>query len=242
MKELYLTFQPEGGTLGLPLARNSILQGVFYRLLSAEPEFGSAVHDFDTETGHSYKLFCFSDILGTPKVRDRSIFWNGPCGWFLRAVDDRLIACVTEALSREPVLHFAGNACRVTSMELRSRIFFGGSLRFRMNTPIAVYRTAEDGSRCGYLPDTPDFSALVINNLRRKYAAVTGEEPEGEITFSVLSFRERDIRRVFYRNQLITACCGDYELRAPRELLDIAYYCGLGSKNALGLGTVGELL
>ncbi len=242
MQEICISLRPDGGRLSLPLARNGILQGVFYHLLSSDAGLSKNVHDFDDPGSRVYKYFCFSDLIGTAHAADRQICWDGPVSWFIRSADDGMIQAVVDSITAEPIVRFSGTFCRVESFELRERVFCSDTIRFSMNTPIAVYRTDEDGTRRFFTPDDPAFCEIVENNLIRKFIALTGEEPSETPCFSVLGFSESDVRRIRYHGQVITACGGSYSLTAPSVFLELAYYCGIGSKNAAGLGTIGTIL
>ena len=242
MQEICLYLCPDGGRLSLPLARNGILQGVFYHLLSSDAALSAAVHDFDDPGSRVYKYFCFSDLIGNARAADRQIIYDGPVSWFIRSADDGMLQAVVDSVTAEPFVRFGGTVCPVASFELRERVFCSDTVRFSMNTPIAVYQTDADGTRRFFTPDNPMFCRIVENNLIRKYAALSGEEPAETPRFSVLRFSEKDVRRVRYHGQIITACGGSYSLTAPSAFLELAYYCGIGSKNAAGLGTIGTIL
>lgn len=238
MKTLTIHFEAEE-VLRLPLAKFDLLQGVFYQLLrSGNSELASALHD--AAGGRQFKRFCFTDLHGRGSIREKIVSFSGPLSWEIRSMDDIVIDAIYEALCKSGCFEIHKTPCRVASLqEQRSRILFGtGPLLVSMDTPIAVYNTAEDGHRTFFSPADEGFCTAVQNNLRRKYQAIYGREPDSRIEFRRKP--DADFRKcvTFYSGAPVTAYYGSFLLTAPADVCDIAYYCGIGAKNSQGFGTI----
>ena len=105
-----------------------------------------------------------------------------------------------------------------------------------MNTPIVAYRT--EGNYTRYFSyDDPEFFDIVIGNLKKKYFAVYGKEYEGELCFECVRVNKKSKCVTKYKETYITGYYGDYLFKGDSDIIKIAYYCGLGSKNSMGFGT-----
>lgn len=241
MKALTILFEAEG-LLRLPLAKFDILQGAFYQLLrSGNSELASALHD--AAGGRQFKRFCFTDVHGRGSVQEKTISFSGALSWEIRSMDDAVIDVICEALSRSGRFFIHKTPCSVLSLrEQCSRTLLGpGAMLIAMDTPITVYETAKDGRRTFYSPTDERFCTAVENNLRRKYQAVYGMEPEFGIEFR--GKPDTGYRKcvTYYSKAPVTAYYGTFLLTAPGDVCDIAYYCGIGAKNSQGFGTIRSL-
>ena len=238
MKTLTIHFEAEE-ILRLPLAKFDLLQGVFYQLVrSGNSELAAALHD--AAGGRQFKRFCFTDLHGRGSVREKTVSFSGPLSWEIRSMDDAVIDAIYEALCRNGRFEIHKTPCRVIFLrEQSSRALFGaGIMLVSMDTPITVYETAEDGRRTFLAPTDEGFYTAVENNLRRKYQAIYGREPDSGIEFRRKP--DADFRKcvTFYSGAPVTAYYGSFLLTAPGDVCDIAYYCGIGAKNSQGFGTI----
>nr|BAL52720.1 CRISPR-associated Cas6 family protein [uncultured prokaryote] len=109
-------------------------------------------------------------------------------------------------------------------------------------SPITVYSTLlTSEGKCKtyyYCPWEREFEALLLKNLQRKARVWYGSpiREEGHIRPSKVSPRDEHI--VKFKDTIIKAWTGIYELDLPTEYLEMAYYAGLGAKNSQGFGCV----
>ena len=86
---------------------------------------------------------------------------------------------------------------------------------------------------------------ILAHNLMRKYKLVYGKEYEGEIFFDIentLKVKKKLISKI--KSEFIIIGYSGFELfiEADKDMQKIAYYCGLGGYNSLGMGSVNYIM
>ncbi len=127
-----------------------------------------------------------------------------------------------------------------------------GPVRIRTLSPLVVARKHPGVTPDEYLPPTdPGYARLLFSNLLEKYRAATGAEPPNWWDATRFDFRLAAGRTP--RSKLITIKTGtaaqtqvrgwtfDFELDAPRELVELGLLAGFGRMNSEGFG-FGELV
>ena len=74
------------------------------------------------------------------------------------------------------------------------------------------------------------------NNLKKKYLLIYGHAYGEELLLSCPSPGRSKHVVARYKGDIVNAYYGDYRIEATPEMLAVAYYCGLGSKNSIGFG------
>ena len=238
MKSLKIHFEPED-VLILPLAKNEILQGLFYRLLSGNEVLSAQIHNMDPAHGRQLKMFCFSDINGRYRVKDGKIIYTGELSWEIRSIYDEIIDAISCTLIENRRFHINRTPCAVTGLcEQARHTLVGGTVQVSTNTPITVYQTNFEKYREYFTPEDGRFYLAVENNLRTKYKILFGEPCREGIGFAKQPGRETKKCVTRYAGAPITGFYGDFTLSAPAPIIDIAYYCGIGAKNSQGFGAI----
>ena len=124
---------------------------------------------------------------------------------------------------------------------------FRPQMTFRCLSPITMSTVRErDGKLTKHycLPDDPQFSELVRQNLIRKYEAVYRHPPE-ETSFAMtfdqayIDKREgRVTRLVDYKGIKIRGVVSPFHVIGTPALIRVGYECGFGDKNSAGFGMV----
>lgn len=237
MKSIVLKIEPRRDLL-LPLSHFHALQGLVYELLRYDPALSGELHNKRNGNTDSLKLFCFSELHGRHSIEDRKLVFPEPFFFEVRSAVDIIVDTIAERVMRDSVIKVDGCVCRVSGMWTDSIAFKTGALELRANTPITAYRTGVDKIRTYYSPAEREFYEIVSNNLAKKFRLLNGREYEEEFSFSCLSPGRCKKVVARYKGDYITAFLGDYRLEASGELLDAAYYCGLGGKNSMGFGFI----
>ncbi len=232
---LRLTVTPDV-PLTVPLSRCEGLQGLFYRLLSADPALSAEIHDKAPGEHRPYKFFCFTDLHGTYTPLPGARRYEGAVTWELRAADERVLAAVTAATAHGR-LSLYDIPCTVTATPVGLPVFAGERV-FTMDTPLTVYRTDHTRHTVYYAPDDPRFVRGVEGNLRRKWRAFYGNDLVEDIAFAPVAVTPAHRRVIRYKQTVLTAYYGQYRLIAPVPVQAFAHLVGLGAKNAMGLGTM----
>lgn len=231
---LRLTLTPQA-PLTVPLSRCEGLQGLFYRLLSADGPLADEIHDKAPGEHRPYKFYCFTDLHGTYTALPGGRRYEGPLTWEVRAADERIIAAVTAATAAGQ-LRLYDTPCAVTATPVALPAY-GEERLLTMDTPLTVYRTDHTRHTVYYAPDDPRFARGVEGNIRRKWRAFCGEEIDG-LSFTPTAV-PADARRVIrYKQTVLTAYYGQYRLLAPPAVQAFLQLVGLGAKNGMGLGTI----
>lgn len=235
MKHIIITIKPKEKLI-MPFAHFEAMQGLVYKLMSFDRGLSTAVHDKKEGAQAAIKLFTFSDLIGRYTIESGKRVYAGEFDFEIRAADDILIDTIEDRLKKDPRLNIRGYSCEAVGFETGSCGFTTGAMVFKMNTPITVYRTEEDGFIHYFTPDEPEFAELVANNLKRKYREVFGREYEGELHFDCLWKNEKSMTVTKFKGHSIAGWRGNYLLGADADMIKTAYYCGIGGKNSQGFG------
>ena len=239
MRSIILRIETNRG-LVLPFAHSHTLQGLVYELLSFDPVLSSGLHNKRDKRTDAMKLFCFSDLRGRYRknTAERTLVYNGALSFEVRSPNDIIIETIAKSVRDDPLIVINGCECAITGFRIDSPEFPCNILDMRMNTPVTVYRSGADKKRIYYTPEEAEFYEIIRSNLLKKYLLVFGAPYEGELAFTCLD--AASCRRVVtrYKGDIINAFLGSYRLEASPQMLAIAYYCGIGSKNSMGFGFV----
>lgn len=140
------------------------------------------------------------------------------------------------------------SALEVAGIELIEPPRLSRQMRFTALSPItvAVEEPGPQGERRKHYVRADDqrFGGLVVANLREKYRALTGLEPEdGELEFEFdwdyINHRggpERVSKLVSFREIQIKSYLAPFVLRGSEELIALGWESGFGTSNSQGFG------
>lgn len=237
MKSLKISFLPKHKLI-LPLAHFDILQGLFYKLLSQDKELADAVHEGKLHPESRYKYCCFTDIDGVRKVEGRQLIYSGVLEWQIRSMDDIIIDAISMRLKDRCMFSLADTECDVIRLEVSQQEVLCGHVICTMDTPVALYTTDSNGHNLFRGPADEDFSALMERNLENKFREYYDQPAAPGI--KIRPVRAEACRKCVtrFKGIYITAYYGSYEIKAAPDVLNLAYYAGIGSKNTQGFGTI----
>lgn len=244
---LRLTLEGTRGTVVLPIHYNHLLQAVIYARL--DEHIAARLHNSgakDPHTSRRLKLFAFSRLLPvgrfTIQPRTEEITFASPVQWIVTAPLKEFIVSLYNHLLPGSVVVIDGAELQVKSVWVDRPPAYKHSVRVVTLSPVTVYRTShEEGSRyTAYLsPENPDFSQMLVENLRKKYRALSGKDilvgKDAWISPHVDSMREHVVR---FKDTIVKGWTGVFTLSLPEELYHIAFSCGLGAKNSQGFGCI----
>ncbi len=250
-----LTLKTTGQRNVLPLSYQYEVSAWIYKVIAnADAEFAEFLHrtGYTTER-KNFKLFSFSHI-DVPKHRidgDR-LYIECPevylrIGFYVSRAAEEFIRGLFQEQEvrlgdRQSQASFVVNTIEVVPLNLPSPDL--SPVRIRAKSPMVVGR-AREGAYDDYLhPRDPDFGPLLAQNLLDKYRAATGHDLPN---WQPEQFRLRPVGNE-PRSKLIKIKSGtkeetqirgflfDFELQAPRELLEIGLLGGFGKMGAQGFG------
>lgn len=247
---IVIKFEVEQGNLVLPIHYNHLIQGFIYRNINKV--LADKYHDGGFVFGkRSYKLFVFSRLLSKKvKIEDGLISFSSPILLKIGAMDSRLLESLALYLIKKGEVKLGDNTCRFSSIEVEAPINVNGAVLVKAISPISVRKTLYErsGKRKSYYfsPWEPEFSELILGNLKRKAKAFYGEGVElPEVEHSIIApvkVSSGNLKIFIYKkgskDYVVKGWMGLYELRLPQFYFDLAYSAGLGEKNSLGFGMI----
>ena len=222
----------------LPLDYNYHVQGFLYSSISQE--LASFLHDkgFEYEK-RSFRMFTFSRLMGRYEIRNGAITFTMPVRLVISSPLDRFVSELANTMLTSKGLKLCGEDIAVEEISVLERPEIKSSMRIRLVTPLVAYSTltTPEGRKKTYYynPSEPEFTEQTDGNLRKKYEAFYGRAPRAR-KLSLRPLGRPDERIVRYRDNVIKGYAGTFLIDGNRRLLELAYDCGLGSKNSQGFG------
>ena len=237
-----IELSPVDEVIILPLHYNAVLQGFIYRHLTAR--VARWVHDEGWVDGkRRLKLFTFSRLQGAFHRRGNTLCFAGSVRLTIASPVEDLLESLTVNLVRSGEVQLGTSRVTLVSVEIAMPSPYRRPVLVKALSPITVYSTFEtpDGRKKTYYyaPQEPEFGRLVLENLRRKIRAWTGEDiPPDGATFRPVKVSNRNLVVARYKGTIVKGWTGIYELDAPEPYFRMALDAGLGAKNSQGFGCV----
>ncbi|MDP9750248.1 CRISPR-associated endoribonuclease Cas6 [Thermoanaerobacter pentosaceus] len=233
--------------LVLPIHYNYIVQGFLYDLMG-DSNFAVFLHDkgFQYEK-RKFKLFTFSRIEGEFKILvdskgQKKISITPPFKFTVASPLDEFIFDISKNVLKKEYCHFNGQKFILNSLNIDNPPVFKSKARIKFISPVVMYSTLKEGDikyTYYYSPWDEKFSPLLLNNLLKKYELVYNVKAKDPY-FKLYPLSKQEDRRyskmIKYKNVYVKGWMGIYEVETTPELLELAYYTGLGAKNSQGFG------
>lgn len=233
-------FKTNSDRLILPKNYNSTLQGFFYRHM--DRDLANFLHSKGFCLGkRTFKLFVFSKIFGKFLGKDEEKVYYAPRFrvYFASPRNDIAIKTLREFILSREKMFLGKNPVEVIAVNPVLVNGFKDTLKVKTISPITVYKTPVGGRYHQYLtPFEGEFYRLLIDNLKRKYTLVYGKHFEGDIEIKPVKVGKKDFKKIVFKGKLIKAWSGIFEIKAPKEVINLALETGLGAKNSAGFGMV----
>lgn len=239
-----------GNGITLPVNYNHLLVGVIYRFLEeSNPEYADFLHDEGYLAAEKrFKLFTFSQLMAERRrVTGEQIHFRSTLTWFVSSPMEQFLSHFADTLLTEGRLLLGGHQLKIIDVTIPRVPRFRSEMSFRCLSPIVMsaVREHEGKRRTHYcLPEDPQLSELICQNLIRKHEAIHGRIPQDD----ALSFRFDDnyIRRkqgrvtrlVDFKGIKIRGVLCPFRVSGSVELIQVGYECGFGDKNSAGFGMV----
>ena len=237
---LRFIFKADGEVLKLPKSYNHLLQAFFYRHM--DEHIATFLHDRGYELGkRRFKLFTFSKIFGKFLKKDEEHVYYKPTFriYFASPKNEVSISALRNLMLSKKDLFLGNNRIQVLNVEPVVFEDLPEEVEVKAISPIVVYRTPPGSRYYHYLtPHDGDFYRLLVENLKRKYLLVYGRPFEGDIEIEPVKVSDRDFKKVVFKGTLIKGWSGIYRLKAPQDVINLAFETGLGAKNSAGFGMV----
>jgi CRISPR-associated endoribonuclease Cas6 len=195
-----------------------------------------------------FKLFTFS-LLKAQRSRvqgDQLYLSPGELEWFVASPVEEFLTNFANGLLSLGQLQVGSKYFGVAHVETLTAPEFQETTRFKCLSPlVASVGESADGKRfTRYLrPKDPAFSERVRQNLLAKYSALHGTVPDDDrlkLTFDAKYLEQhRGTKLVTYKDGIqIVGAFAPFTLCGSSNLVELAYSCGVGEKNAAGFGMI----
>lgn len=221
---------------------NEIIQGFIYRHLPHETS--TFVHDRGYGDGtRKFKFFTFSRIQSDTLRYEKDRFTFGrKFSLVVSSMDAGFMEQLLDGMEKDTELSMQGFPLHIMRTDWYQQAPKGDEWCIEMLAPMTLYSTlmTSSGAKKAYYysPFEREFTEQVHNNLARKYTAIFGKAWEGDVCS--IAPNGVDVHRnhhvIKFKGGPVNAWDGSYTLSGPSELLEIAYFSGLGAKNSQGFG------
>ena len=130
----------------LPLAYQSILQGVIYVLLS-KSSLGNKYHNEGyTYDRKKFKCFTFSSLFGTYEIKDRKIVFEKNFYFYVSSQDEQFMKSLFEVLQFNDYLLVNKTMVNIDSFSFEQLSPFSGQKTVKIKTlsPLLIYSTSNN--------------------------------------------------------------------------------------------------
>lgn len=232
--QLHLKFT---GEALVPMACQSTVQGLLYTALGEDPGYQSFLHETGYRFGdRAFRHFVFGRLRGPyERVPEGLRFPNG-VSLEVRSAHGRFIQLLMGEMVPGSLHRLGQSTLTVAEARLEDRHITDGGIEIRMDSPVTVRSTLEDGSSFFPDPFDPEFGRLLAHNAARKWISLYGSDPPGGLAVVPLRVTERDKVVTRFKGTYVTGWRGSYRLIGEPQVLDLLYQTGLGSRNAQGFG------
>jgi CRISPR-associated endoribonuclease Cas6 len=235
----------------LPKSYNHQVQSFIYKHLDAD--FNNLHNEGYTYHKREFKLFTFSKVRTQdksfkPYIKDNHINLGKRICVYVSSIDDSFIENLSKNLltNREIILN--NNRLKLHSIfpedpDRTDKIIKRGEIKVKTISPVVIYSTDSQKKRIYHSPFDDDYSIRVKNNLINKYKAYNGVDEVNGLDFEIKVSKGHPIKSIaeMFKNTYIQGYYGSFMLSGSEELLRLAYYCGIGSKNSQGFGFLNVL-
>ena len=237
-----------GRGLTLPINYNYLLAGVIYRFLAeSDPEYASFLHNEGYLAAEKrFKLFTFSQLMAERRrVTGDRIHFGSTLTWLVSSPVERFLSHFADTLLTEGRLSIGTHDLLLKDVAVPRVPRFRSEMSFRCLSPIVMTTVREhNGKPSMYycMPDDPELSELIRQNLLRKHEAIRGRAPHDDtLTFhfdtDYINRRNgRVTRLVDYKGIKIRGVLCPFRVSGSVALIETGYECGFGDKNSAGFG------
>lgn len=239
-----ITFETSNSVI--PINYNYYLSSLIYSLVAfVNRELASSIHE--KGFGKGFKFFTFSQLFFKNfKVEGKRIkIFEGVGCWYVSSIVEELIECLISSLSKGKNIKIANTSFKISEVRILPSKHFGSRERFRMLSPLALSVPVKRNKKLyhNYLtPYDPEFTRRFSENLVRKYKALYGKTPSGDVKiipdWDYIKSRKRITKLLDYKGVKIKATIFPFEIAGDPELIKLGYEAGFGEFNSMGFGMV----
>lgn len=128
---------------------------------------------------------------------------------------------------------------KLVEVQNDKKVNFNNITLYKVRNPIVATRQDEQKKTIFISPFEENYYKVLANNLKRKYKLIYNKDYEGDLYFDIedtFNIKKRLISNIKEKYMLIGYSNFELYLVADKDMQKVAYYCGLGGNNALGMG------
>lgn len=229
--------------LSIPQHYNHIIQAVIYRNLNQT--LAQKIHN----QGYAYekrqfRFFNYSRLYGSFLRKDNYLVYQDEITLWVSSPITEILESFASHLVKKGKIKIGDSYCKIASIEVPVSEELTDKITIRTLSPITVYSTLKtlDAQKKTYYysPFEPDFSRLIHQNLLKKYYIINKEsfDPTIEFSFIPIKLSKNNEHIVYYKDTVVKAWSGIYQLNSASELIKVGFDCGIGAKNSQGFGMI----
>ena len=250
-----LTFLASKRGAMLPLNYNHAVAGLIYRTIgNASEAFASRLHDEGFEADHRrFKLFTFSRLFVKNRrvIGDRMLLESPEVTLQVSSPVGEFIEHFVSGLFQSERFHIAGSEFTLAEAETLAPPEFTERMSFRALAPITE-SVRDEQNRVRYLSLEDDWSGVISRNLARKYEALYGRAPvydslhwewdQAYIAEAGKRNRRPSVLIEISEGTKVRGWLAPFTIEGSKELIELGYETGFGSRNSMGFGMVEPVL
>ena len=226
-----------GENIVVPMAHQAMVQGMIYNALGEDPAYQRFLHETGYAVGdRSFRHFVFGRLRGRYERVPQGLRFPEGFSLEIRSARGRFVQLLMGGMLPGSVHRLGGNSVTVAEVRLEDRHVTAGEIEIRMDSPVTVHSTLDDGSTFFPEPSDQEFGRLLAYNTARKWISLYGSNPPGGLAFVPLRMTERDKVVTRFKGFYVTGWRGRCRLIGEPQVLDLLYQTGLGNRNAQGFG------
>lgn len=226
----------------LPRHYNYLIQGFIYKNL--KKQIAARVHDQGyLYEKRAFRLFTFSRLFGDFENANGLIIYKKKFILYVASPVTKILESFANSLAKKGRIKIGNNYLQVSAIEVLFPKEYEPPLYVRTLSPITVYSTllTKDGNKKTYYytPFESEFAKQIRDNLFKKYVLINNKECMN-LDFNIIPHivSKKNEHIIFYKDTVIKAWSGIYKIEGAKELLNIAFDCGIGAKNSQGFGMI----
>ncbi|MDK2870645.1 MAG: CRISPR-associated endoribonuclease Cas6, partial [Pyrococcus sp.] len=186
------------------------------------------------------KFFTFSKIFAEDyRIEGEKILIKGSAYFFISSPRNDMMVKLAEGFLVDPDVKINSAEFFVSEIQVLEEPEISSKERFITMSPIYASNVEKSGAvkRCLDLyPSDERFCEVIRKNLVKKYRILHGKDPESnELEIKPLNVKPK---RIKVKNTWHRCVEMVFIAKGSRELLEVGYKAGFGSKNSMGFGMV----
>lgn len=213
----------------------SLASAMYSKLKLIDEKLARNLHE-----SKGFRHFCFSNLLLGDHESDRQGIRFSKAKLIVSSPSEEFIRDFAEGFLLEPQLRIGIAILKVAKVEVLPKNELSSVMRFKTLSPIITRTVREDGgekTEWELYPRDGKFYDNIHSNLVERYKDFYGSSPKNN-RFEIRQIHWFKPRRVSVAGTPRRCSLMEFTMTSSEELMNFAYYSGLGEKQAMGFGCV----